>query len=318
MPALEERKDLPFKTEWMDVEGLSGEMWLRLLQERRPRVVATGWETPAFPAPEQMVELPAYVCHLAGSVRNLVPRPWLARGVMVSNWGDRISHCIAEHAVLLVLGALRNLPLWKNSMSGAGRGGTAAGTVLRTRSLRGRRVGIHGFGAIAHALVPLLRSFGATLAAYSEGVPAELFSRQGVRRCGDLAELFGASDILVELESLTDRSRGVVDRKLLQLLPEDAVFVNLGRGAVADEEALAELAAEGKIRLALDVYEREPLPEDSPLRKIEGVLLSPHIAGPTEDAFPGCGDFALENLKRYFEGGPVEGRITLEIYDRST
>jgi len=317
LPGWDAAKTLPFRTEWADASGMSPESLTRLLREKCPRVVVTGWGTPVLPDPEFLGELPGYVCHLAGSVRGHVPRSWLERGVLVSNWGSSISHTIAEHAVLLILGSLRNMALWNGCMKGQADG-TRAKSALKTRSLKGRRVGIHGFGAIARELVSLLRPFGVVLSAYSEGVPEELFRRCEVRRCGDLAELFAGSDILVELESLTERSRGVVNRELLEKLPPGAVFVNVGRGAVVDEGSLAEMAVAGRIRVALDVYETEPLPMDSPLRDCEAVLMSPHIAGPTEDSFASCGDFALKNLRSYFEGGSVEGRVTLEIYDRST
>lgn len=307
---------LPVPLEWQDTAELSPEDWPRVLENKRPAALVTGWETPPLPAPELLPELPAYVCHLAGTVRGLVPRAWLERGVLVSNWGNTVSHTIAEHAVLLILGSLRNMPLWKCFMDGE-TGGDAK-TVLQTRSLRGRRVGIHGFGTIARELAALLKAFGVSLSAWSEGVPEALFREHGAHRCADLRELFSTSDVLVELEALTERSRGSVNRELLELLPSGAVFVNVGRGAVVDEEALAALAAEGRIRVALDVFQREPLPPDSPLRDVDAALLSPHIAGPTRDAFPLCGAFALENLRRYFASQPVEGRVTLEIYDRTT
>jgi phosphoglycerate dehydrogenase-like enzyme len=102
------------------------------------------------------------------------------------------------------------------------------------------------------------------------------------------------------------------------LLPADAVFVNVGRGAVVDEAALIKIALEGNLRVGLDVYQKEPVLPGYPLLNAPNVLLSPHIAGLTEDGFPILCDFAIKNLQRYIKGDEIEGLVSLEIYDRST
>jgi len=191
---------------------------------------------------------------------------------------------------------------------------------IPTRSLRGKKIGIHGLGAIARHLISLLKPFGVTISCHSAGVPAELFEEQGVRRCDSLEELVSGIDVMVECEAWTPETEGSVDARILGLLPDGAVFVNVGRGALVDEDALARLATEGKINLAIDVYQEEPLPLDSPLMLVPDVLLSPHIAGPTRDSLPLCGDLALDNLKHYLSGKPgqIKNVVTLEIYDRTT
>lgn len=98
----------------------------------------------------------------------------------------------------------------------------------------------------------------------------------------------------------------------------DSCFVNIGRGAVVDERALETIAKEKLIQIALDVYEVEPLPKDSPLRGLENVTLMPHLGGPTVDYRKECGRFALENIKRYLNHNPIESLVSEAIYDRST
>ncbi len=149
-------------------------------------------------------------------------------------------------------------------------------------------------------------------------MPRSLFEQYGVRSCDSLEELFSGSEVLIECESLTQRSQGSVTEAILRLLPEDAVFVNVGRGRIVDEDALARLASEGRLRVGLDVYEQEPLPADSPLRRTPHTLLSPHIAGPTLDGFSILSRFAVENIRSYLEGGKIQGQVTLDAYDRST
>jgi phosphoglycerate dehydrogenase-like enzyme len=190
--------------------------------------------------------------------------------------------------------------------------------LLRSRTLAGKRVGLHGMGAVARALAGLLRPFGVNLAAYSRGVPEAHMLALGVRPCASLEELFRHAEVLFEVEGLNGHTRGSVTADLLELLPPDAVFVNVGRGALADEAALAALARAGRLRVGLDVYHREPLAADSPLRDNPGVLLSPHVAGPTWETYPLCGAQALENLAAYLRGETPENLVTLEIYDRAT
>lgn len=300
-------------------DGISAAAWHDILREHRPTVLVSAWNTPPIPA--AWIEAPdlplRYICHITGSVKTVAPRPLLTRGVQITNWGTTINHTIAEHALLMVLALLRNAPAWSvNAFSG--KYSAQLMPVLRTRSLRGKRVGLHGFGAIAREIVALLKPFNVQISAYSQGVPDAFFAQHGVDGCDDLESLFARSEVLIECESLTPQTRGVVTAEVLALLPPDAVFVNVGRGAIADERALAQLAAAGRLRVGLDVFHQEPLPADSPLATIPGLLISPHIAGPTWDAFPTCGQHALSNLRRYLKGEPLTDIVTLEIYDRAT
>jgi len=319
LPSYDPKNFPPFLEEWLDFTEMNPEAWETILRRRQPDVLVTCWETPGFP--ENLVNGESlsvrYICHLTGGIKGVAPRGLIERGILVSNWGGTISHTIAEHALLLTLGALRSMPLWRPHMESPA---SPAKVAIPTRSLRGKKVGIHGFGAIVRHLIALLKPFGVSISSYSAGVPADLFKEQGVRRCETLEELASDCDIFIELEALTPQTRGTVDARILALLQKGTVFVNVGRGAVIDEAALADLAATGKITVALDVYTKEPLPLDSPLMKNPTALLSPHIAGPTQDALPLCGDFALSNLRHYLSGQPdrIEGVVTLEIFDRTT
>lgn len=305
---------------WQDMTGVNSENWTEILDAKRPTVLVTGWFTPLLPESAVNGTPLRYICHLAGSVRAFVPRKLMERGVLVTNWGEAVSHTVAEHAILLVLGALRGMPQWRSCLENSATGAENAANRLRTRSLRGQRVGLHGFGAIARQTVALLKPFGVTVSAYSAGVPARIFEENGVRECAGLEELFSTSDVLIECEALTPETHGCVTEPLLRRLPAEAVFVNVGRGAVVDENALGRLASAGRIRVGLDVFRHEPLPGDSLLLANPETLLSPHIAGPTHDSLPLCGEQALENLRHFLAGdlNELEGVITPEIYDRST
>jgi phosphoglycerate dehydrogenase-like enzyme len=287
-----------------------------LLLAHQPRVLVTGWDTPVLPIDAEV----SYVCHLAGSVKPLVPRKLLEKGLIVTNWGSVISPLVAEHAILLVLGALRSVALWSSYIDAWHNETSQPPIALQTRSLKGRRIGIHGFGAIAREIVARLKPFGVTISSYSAGVPSELFRSHNVAECSTLEDLFSTSDVLIECEALTPESRGSVNAFVLSLLPHDAVFVNVGRGLVVDETALHAAVVEGCIRVALDVFQEEPLRKDSVWIDEPSALCSPHIAGPTNDSWDVCREICLKNIERYLSGRveSLEGVVTLDIYDRAT
>ncbi len=282
----------------------------------RPRVLITGWGAPPLPALREEMPGLEYVCHMAGSVRGLVPRKLLEQGLLVSNWGTAHAATVAECALMLALCGLRRVVesnlvmhvdrqwMWPNQ--------------CRPLSLYRRRVGLHGIGAVARALLPLLRAFDCEVAAYSADVPPEVFEAAGVKRFDSLEELFAWSGVLMECEAASPQNRNTVREEHFRLLPEDAVFVNVGRAAVVDEAGMLRVAREGRIQFGLDVYQAEPLPEDSPLRGLRTVTLLGHQAGPTLDRRRDCGDIALENLERFLRGESPFNLISPEMYDRAT
>lgn len=292
--------------------------WEDYLDRLRPEVVVSGWTTP--PIPERWLMRPdcplRYVCHVAGSIRALVPRSFVARGGMVTNWGDSVSAQVAEHALLLALAALRHADRWPGFI--ARDPATRRIEEIGTRTLFGRRVGIHGFGAVARALLPLLAPFSVTISAYSAGVPPELMRAAGVTPCDSLKELVVGSEVLFECEALTPATETSVTAELLAALSDDAVFVNVGRGRLVDDVALQREAQSGRLRVALDVVADEPIAADSPFVTCGRVVLSPHIGGPTVDRYRQCGQLALANLATFLRGEMPAGAITLAAYDRAT
>lgn len=288
------------------------------LRETGAEMLVSCWATPRLPE-----DLPVggegnlrYVCHLAGSIRNLVPRSLLERGLRVSNWGGTISRTVAECALLLILSALRRSSYWAIAMHREGK--WKEKQTLENQSLFGVKVGLHGFGLIARQLVPLLRPFDVGISAFSPSVSDDVFANHGVAKCNSLPELFSGSDVIVGLAPGTPQNHHIVNEEILRMIRPGGVFVNVGRGAVVDEAALARVAQEGKIQIGLDVFEKEPLPADSPLRGMPNVTLLPHIGGPTTDRRRDCGEFACGNLERWLAGGKIEAEVTLDIYDRAS
>lgn len=308
---------LPVTVTWLDTNGTGASA--TALRDLNPTILLTGWSTkPLLPA---WIEAPdcalRYVCHLAGAVRWLVPRSFLERNGCVTYWGDIPSTAVAEQGLLLALAALRNLGAWPAVIHDRPKLISHIER-LNTRTLFGRKVGIHGFGRVARALVHLLRPFGVTLRAYSAGVPESVFREAGVSTAASLEALFAESQVLFECEALTPKTSRSVTAQLLASLPDGAVFVNVARGGLVDESALLREAVSGRLGVAVDVVTTEPAGPSCELVKVPAVVFSPHIGGPTFDQYPSCGEFALRNIARFARGEPLLASVSLEEYDRST
>ena len=294
--------------------------WKSILQQHRPEILLCAWGCP--PLPEDLpVGQPGqlrYVAYLAGSVKKLVPRKLIENGLLVTNWGNAISRTISECGLLLILTAMRRAGYWNVAMHRDG--GWKDGMKTVTQSLFCRSVGLHGFGAIAQEMIPLLRPFDVSISAFSPSVPDSIFQKYGVTRSPSLEHLFAEHDVIVELAPYTPKNHHIVTEKLLRSIRPGGAFINIGRGPVVDEAALIRVARDrlNDLQIGLDVYETEPLPKDSPLRGIPNIALLPHIAGPTKDRRQDTASFAIENLSRFLQGQPLESQITLDVYDRAT
>ncbi len=301
----------------IDAESCTDQDWEAHLAAANPEIVVGGWAMKPLPKNTMSELAPAlrYLCYLPGSVRNLVSRKQIEAGLLVTNWGASISRTISECALLLTLSCMRRVAHWSHQMHDRGAWKTKD---TKTASLFDRRVGLHGFGAIAKALVPLLRPFTQNISSYTEGVPDEVYQEYGVKKAVSLKELFSENDVVIELEALTPNRVKIVDEDLLRSIPEGGAFVNVARGALVDEDALLRVVKSTDLQVGLDVYNKEPLAENSPFRGCRNVNLLPHLGGPTTDRRCDAADYAMENIRRFKAGSDVVAPITCEVYDRST
>ena len=297
----------------LDSTELDATAWVRQLHEANPEVLVACWSTPPLPAdlPDNL----RYVCYLAGSVKKLVSRQHIADGLMVTNWGHSISRTVAEGALLHVLTLMRRSHYWAIEMH---RNGAWKQRTSQTASLFGRRIGIRGYGRVSHAFIDLVKPFGCDVGVFAPDLTAERAEQDGVRCIDSLETLLGEHDIVVELAPLITATERSIKEEHLRLLKPGSVFVNVGRGATVDEDALERVARDSDIFVGLDVFSQEPLPANSGFRGLPNVSLTPHLAGPTTDRRRDAGLHSLTNLQTYLNDNPLPGRITLPIYDQST
>ncbi|MEU7787902.1 phosphoglycerate dehydrogenase [Amycolatopsis sp. NPDC049159] len=212
------------------------------------------------------------------------------RGISVSTLPGVNANAVAEYTMGLLLAGARRLV---QSASGV-----AAGKWPREdgRELRGSTLGLIGYGASARAVVPLARAFGMTVVCTSG------LRGPDVRFTG-LPELLSTSDYVSVHTSLTDRTRGLLDASAFKLMKPAAVLVNTARGAIVDEAALVSAVVSGEIAGAvLDVVCEEPLPLDSPLRGVAGIVVCSHLAGQTAEARRAAGLRGAEELVAALDG----------------
>ncbi|WP_219508313.1 NAD(P)-dependent oxidoreductase [Nonomuraea ceibae] len=215
-----------------------------------------------------------------------------AAGVPVANTAGVSATAVAEWCLAAALALSRKLA----EADAAVRAGEWPQQALRPAELRGREVGVVGYGPIGVACAGLFRALGCEVS-YWTRTPRD---EPGYR---DLDALLGSSDVVVVAIALSEETRGLVDPRRLR---PGALLVNAARGGVVDQEGLVAALREGRLGgAALDVFDTEPLPAGDPLRELPGVLLSPHVAGVTSEATGRLLTATLDNLAAALDGRPV-------------
>lgn len=173
-----------------------------------------------------------------------------------------------------------------------------------------RTVSILGVGAIGSQVARYVEPFGSRLLGVKRDPTTAPDALDAVYSPTELEAAVSDVDYLVIACPLTDETRGLVDADVLESLASDAVVVNIARGAVVDESALVSALEADEIRgAALDVFETEPLPADSPLWARADVLVTPHMAGSTPHYWERCAEVFAENYERFVDGRPLTNRI---------
>jgi D-3-phosphoglycerate dehydrogenase / 2-oxoglutarate reductase len=207
------------------------------------------------------------------------------QGILVANVPDTFIEEVANQTMAFVLACNRKvLPLDRYMRSGAWpvdrRGRNAGRPIRRVSSLT---LGIVGFGNIGRLVAERARPFGFTMLAFDPFVPADAGQPYGVR-LESLETVLRESDIVSLHVFLSRETRGLISAERLALMKPSAYLVNTSRGPVVDERALIDaLQANHIAGAALDVFEQEPLPADSPLLRLDNVILSPHVASYSEE-----------------------------------
>ncbi|GAA1856181.1 D-2-hydroxyacid dehydrogenase family protein [Pseudonocardia ailaonensis] len=204
-----------------------------------------------------------------------------------------------EHTWALLLALARNIPA-QDAAIRAGGWQLGLGTVLA-----GKTLGLVGLGRLGAAMVPVATALGMRITAWSRNLTDERAAEVGVTRL-EHGEFFSTADVFSVHLVLSERSVGTVGAAELALMKPTALVVNTSRGPIVDERALLAALTEGRIGgAALDVYDREPLPLDHPLRRAPNTVLAPHTGYASRESYGGYFSDVADDVRAFLDGAPV-------------
>ena len=272
----------------------------------------TGWGTPQL-GEDLLANLPTLrlVAHTAGSVRRLVPPTAMERGLRVSHAAGVIADAVAEFVISQALLGLRSLHEIDRSMKAGGEWMDVRERHLG-RLLGARTVGVVGAGYVGRTVIRLLKAFGSRILVYDPLLSEDDATALGVE-IRSLDDLIASSDVVTLHAPVLPETRGMIGTAQLARLRDGTLFINTARAALVDEEALLRELRTGRFTAALDVFDQEPLPVDSPYRTLPNVVLSPHAAGHSIDTYHRQGQAMVDEVRSLVRGEPLRYEVTPQM-----
>jgi len=247
------------------------------------------------------------VANLGVGFDNLDVAALTAAGIAASNTADVLNESVADYAWALMLGAARRVGAAERWLR-AGHWHATEFTAWLGADVRGRTLGILGMGRIGQAIARRASGFGMPVLYHNRSRLPDATERACRARLVDKAELLCSSDFLVLVLPLTPQTRHAIGAAELAQMKPDAVLVNVARGGIVDDAALAAALRDGRLAAAaLDVFEGEPGVHPD-LLALDNVLLSPHIASATTGTRRAMTALAVDNVLALFGHGPDAGR----------
>lgn len=247
---------------------------------------------------EALPRLKLITC-FGGSLDRIAVDAAHARGVAVTATPDLLSNDAADLVFCFILQLFRDVPHADRYV----RAGEWIGDFPYARSVRGRRLGLYGFGRIGQAVARRADVFGMELGICRRRTDAEA----SARRFESVEALAAWCDVLVIAAAATPETVGAVNARVLEALGPNGFLINVARGSIVDEAALiGALERRAIAGAALDVFAREPL-HASRLQQLDNVILTPHIASATRDTRCAMADRVYANVAAFRARAPLDG-----------
>ena len=244
------------------------------------------------------------ICETATGFDNIDIDYCRQRGILVANTPAYSSSCVAQVTVSMVCSLATHLREYEDNVSTGEYTalGNANCLVPVYHELCGKAWGIIGFGNIGKAVAKIADAFGCKILVNKR-------TKIDGYECVDLDTLLKNSDIISIHCPLSDETRGMIGKRELDLMKNDAIVINVARGAIWDEGAVADAILNGKIgAIGCDVFSVEPIPENHPFAKLYGlknVSLTPHMAWGSYESRMRCFNTVLSNIEAYLNGTPT-------------
>lgn len=292
-----------FRAAGYDVESLPQSLDEDALCQKLPRVSVLGIRSKTHVTPRVLSCAPGLIAVGAFCIGTdqIDLQASARRGVAVFNAPYSSTRSVVE----IILGEILLLARGVFAKSQKLHRGVWDKSATGSNEIRGKKLGIVGYGKIGSQLSVLAESLGMEVYFYDLEVKLVLGN---ARKCRSLSQLLSAADIVTLHVDGRSENRGLFGKKEFSQMKPGAIFLNASRGFVVDDEALAACLKSGKIRAAaLDVFPREPKANSekfsSPLQGMDQVILTPHIAGSTEEAQQDIGSFVSERIVDYARDG---------------
>ncbi len=252
------------------------------------------------------------IAHSAGSVKwllspQIVEQYLIPRDIITFSAAPAIADNVAEAAVGMLIMTCRR---WVDRINYTAQtdGWRHPDIDVNGQFLLGSTVGVIGASLVGRRVIELLQPWNLTILLYDPYVSDQEAEQLGAEKVG-LNELFRRSDHVTVHAPATPETEKMIGSEQLALLRQRATVVNTARGSVIDEAALIAEAQNGRINVCLDVTDPEPPAADSPLRKLDNVYLTPHVAGAGYYGYHNIGQMTLQALRDCFAGRPVQGAV---------
>jgi phosphoglycerate dehydrogenase-like enzyme len=254
------------------------------------------------------------IAHAAGSVKPIISDAVWDRSIAVTSSAPAIAIGVAEHTLGLMLSAMKR-SYWFNTIAHNG-GWRDEGQLGRIVEMFGITIGVAGAGYVGRHLIKLLHNFDVDILLYDPFVSDEDAGRLGVTKAETMEDLMSRADILSLNAPSLPSTHHMVNAGNLKLLKDGALLINTARGTLIDEVALYEELKTGRITACLDVTDPEPPAVDNPLRGLENVVLTPHIAGAAANNLFRLGNLAMREVELFFAGKSALYPVTKEDLSR--
>lgn len=254
------------------------------------------------------------MAHMGSSVKRFVSDAFWERGMHLTSAGITLARDVAETTLgLMIVGQKRIWPLGQHVRDGGWRD-SPDWDKWYSRELFRKEVGIIGASNVGRYVIELLKPFDPTILLYDPFVSEEEAAELGTIKL-ELDELLRRADVVSLHAPANEQTYQMLNADGLALMKDDALLINTGRGTLIDEEALISELSTGRFFAFLDVTDPEPPLADSPLRTLDNVVVTPHIAGCIENCNR-MGELAVEELRRFFAGEEAIYQITPEMFAR--
>ena len=249
------------------------------------------------------------VVHAAGSVKPIESDELWARGIRVCASTKPLGIGVAETSLGFAISASKNFYQHNANMHNGGWGEYKE----NIKELYEITVGVISAGWVGRHFIKLMNNFDVDILLYDPYTTEEQAAAMGCKKA-ELDELLKAADILSIHAPNIPATHHMINADTLKLMKKDAVLINTARGAIIDEKALYEHMAAGNLKYAcLDVFDPEPILPDNPLRTLDNVILTPHLAGLAANGKYRIGKHAAEQIANFIAGKPMECEVTQDM-----